>query len=259
MHDSSEHISHCNIQNLLEHISHRNILQKGIRHTKSKLSPDHLSSATNMRESTIKMSEMVSYQYPKTISQVDICRDKFIHALEKPRTEEGKTRQMKHLPDDLWQDIWRCLCQMIEKFTTQLLTLCLLAFMIWMLGVFLVASSVLDTVATCCPRRTASPSSNKSTNEVFNSVLSAQNHKTNSKPDFQRKPNIPIHQFCPIISPRSSINTYVNSVLSAHDYQKVYTLERIADDRKIHTFERIADDRYKKLRRIVVCREWNLG
>ena len=185
----------------------------------------------------------MSYHYRKTISQVDICRDILINALEESRTE-GKTRRMNQLQDHLWQDIWRFLCQIIEKFTTQLLTLCLLAFMIWMLGVFVVANA-LNTAITPRPTRAVRPSSTKPTKRFFISVLSARHHKPNSQP-FQRKPNTPILHFCPIISPRSSINTYINSILSAHDHQN------------IHTFERIADDRYQNLRRVAFCREWSL-
>ena len=162
------------------------------------------------------------------------------------RAEEEKTRRTKRPQDHLQQDIWWFLyqiCQVIEKFTTQLLTLCLLGFMIWMLGLFVIANA-LNTAVTFRSTRTVGPSSNKSTKEIFNSVLSARNHKPNNKPDFQRKPNIPIHQFCPITSPRSSIKTYVNSVLSGKNHQRMYT------------FERIADDRRQKLR-IVFCREWN--
>ena len=188
----------------------------------------------------------MSYQYPKTTSQVDVCRNIFINALEGPRAEKGKPRQTKHLQDHLRQDIWWFLCQicqMIGKFTTQLLTLCLLVFMIWMLGLFVIASSVLNTAVTPRPRRIVSPSSTKPKYQFFNSVISARNHQPKSQPFFQRQTNIPILELCRI-SPRSSTNTYVNSILSARNHHQ-----------KIHTLERSLDE---ELRRVAFCRKWNL-
>ena len=178
------------------------------------------------------------------MSQADICRNIFANAMEEPRAEEGNTRQTKHLQDHLWQDIWRFLCQMIGKFTTLLLTLCLLAFMIWMLGVFVVAN-VLDTAITPRPGRTVSPYSTKPKYQFFNSVLSARKHYQSNSQPFHQQTNIPILQWCRI-SPRSSTNIYVNSILSARNHQK------------IHTLERIPDERHQKLRRVAFCREWNL-
>ena len=101
-----------------------------------------------MSESTIDMLETVSYQYAKSMPQADIWRNILIKAAEKQKAKEkGKARRTKHLQDYQWQDSWWCLCQMLEKFTIQLLALCLLASMIWLLGVFVVAS-VLDMVET---------------------------------------------------------------------------------------------------------------
>ena len=197
-----------------------------------------------MRESTVDMSEMASYQYPKTMSQANICRNVSIDPLEGLRVEEGKTRRTKHLQDHLWQDIWWFLCQMIQKLTTQLLTLCLLAFMTWMLGLFVVAS-VLDTVPTPRPRRIVSPSSStKPKYQSYNSVPSAQSHhQPNSQPFFQRQTNIPILQWCRI-SPRSSTIRYVNSILSAQEHKR------------LHILESVPDERHQKLSRGAFFREW---
>lgn len=124
-----------------------------------------------MSESTIDMLETVSYQYAKSMPQADIWRNILIKAAEKQKAKEkGKARRTKHLQDYQWQDSWWCLCQMLEKFTIQLLALCLLASMIWLLGVFVIAS-VLDMAAT---RRIVRPSSNKPTYLFPNSLLLAQ-------------------------------------------------------------------------------------
>ena len=181
------------------------------------------------------------------MSQADIYHTVFINAPEEPRPEEGETRRTKHPQDHLWQDIWCFLYQMIEKFTIQLLTLCLLVFIIWMLGLFVIANAF-NTAVTPRPRRQiiVSPSSNnKPTHLFFNSVLSARDHQPNRRPFQQQQPNIPILQSCHI-SPRSSTNTYVNSILSVRDHQLIHTLERIPDERQ------------PKLRRVAFCREWNL-
>ena len=73
--------------------------------------------------SVLDMVETVSYQYAKSMSQTNIWRNIFINALKEVKAEEGKVRRTTHLQDYQWQD-------MIEKFTIQLLALCLLASMI---------------------------------------------------------------------------------------------------------------------------------
>ena len=193
-----------------------------------------------------------SYQYPKPTSQEDVCRDIVINALEDRRAEERKSKRKKHLQDLLWQDIWWFLCpicQMLEKFMTLLLALCRLVFMIWMLGLLVIVANALDIVATPRPRQKARPSSEKPIYQFIHSVLStsARNHKPNNKPNFKRKPDIPTVPFYPVISPRSSINTYVNSVPSSAQYSQ-----------KIHTLKRIPDDRCQKLRSIALRRELDL-
>lgn len=150
----------------------------------------------------------MSYQYPKTTSQVDICRNIFINALEGLRAEEGKTRQTNHLQDHLWQDIWWFLCQMIQKFVTNVLTLCLLAFWIWMLGFFAIVSSVLSPPVIPRPRPTGSPSSNNPKYSFFNSVLSARN--------YQPKRVSPSSCDKPIYLP-------LNGVLSVKAHQLIHT------------------------------------
>ena len=193
-----------------------------------------------------------SYQYPKTTSLVDVCRDIVIYALEDPRAEERNLKRKKHPQDPLWQATWwfLCLiCQVLEKLATLLLARCRKMFIISMVGLLVIIAKALDKVAAPRSRQDTRPSCEELMYQVIYSVLStsAPNHKPNNKPNFQRKPDIPIVSFCPVISPRSSTDTYIDSVLSSSQ-----------DSQKIHTLERISDERYQKLRSFAFRREWNL-
>ena len=198
---------------------------------------------------------LFSYQYPKTRSLVDVCRDIVIYAL-------GQAIQ--------W--LLCLICQVIKKFATLLLALCWLVFTvrmkhvqdplwqaIWwlcqqvlitsMVGLVVIISKALITVAIPSSRQDIRAFSEELLYQFIKYVLSAsaRDQKPNNKPNFQRKPDIPIVPFCPVVSPKPSTDTYIDSALSSPQ-----------DSQEIHTLVRISDDRRQKLRSIKFRREWNL-